>query len=83
MRGEITIMDGSAYTNKSILEHYDTEGLIYNCGWKFKSMSGIFDNYINKWIEEKNEGTRTGNKGQRTRAKLLLNRTLSVNLQKV
>ena len=55
------------------LEHYDTEGLIYNCGWKFKSMSGIFDKYINKWISEKNEGTITGNKGQRTRAKLMLN----------
>ena len=55
------------------LDHYDTEGLIYNCGWKFKSMTGIFDKYINKWIAEKNEGTITGNKGQRTRAKLMLN----------
>lgn len=55
------------------LDHYETESLIYQCGWKFKSMKGIFDSYINKWIKEKNEGTLTGNKGQRTRAKLMLN----------
>lgn len=55
------------------LEHYETEDLTYNCGWKFKSMKGIFDSYINKWITEKNEGTIEGNKGKRTRAKLMLN----------
>ena len=55
------------------LDHYNVEGLIYNCGWKFKSMKGIFDSYIGKWIKEKNDGTITGNKGQRTRAKLMLN----------
>jgi hypothetical protein len=63
------------------LKHYDVEGLIYQCGWKFKSMKGIFDKYINKWITEKNEGTIEKNKGKRTRAKLMLNRSLSVNLQ--
>lgn len=55
------------------LKHYDVEGLIYQCGWKFKSMKGIFDKYINKWITEKNEGTIEKNKGKRTRAKLMLN----------
>ena len=55
------------------LKHYNVEGLIYQCGWKFKSMKGIFDKYINKWITEKNEGTIEKNKGKRTRAKLMLN----------
>lgn len=33
----------------------------------------MFKEYIDKWIEVKNEGTQTHNKGQRTRAKLMLN----------
>ena len=33
----------------------------------------MFEDYIKKWIERKNEGTITGNKGQRTMAKLMLN----------
>ncbi len=34
---------------------------------------GLFTKYIDKWIEVKNHGTLTGNKGERTRAKLMLN----------
>ena len=59
---------------KLFLEQYDTEDLEYIDGWKFKSMeSKFFKEYIDKWIAVKNEGTLTGNKGQRTRAKLMLN----------
>lgn len=36
-------------------------------------MQGIFKDYIDKWIKRKNEATLTGNKGQRTLAKLMLN----------
>lgn len=66
---------------KLFLEQYDVSDLTYESGWKFKAIQGLFTKYIDKWIAEKNEGTITGNKGQRTRAKLMLNRTLSVNLQ--
>lgn len=58
---------------KLFLEHYNVYDLTYESGWKFKSISGLFTNYIDKWIEEKNQGTISGNKGQRTRAKLMLN----------
>ena len=58
---------------KLFFEQYDVSGEIYNCGWKFKSMTGLFTKYIDKWIAEKNEGTIEGNKGKRTRAKLMLN----------
>ena len=54
-------------------ENYNVYNLEYIEGWKFKSINGIFSEYINKWIEKKNEGTITGNKGQRTLAKLMLN----------
>lgn len=42
-------------------------------GWKFKGMTGMFSDYIEKWIKVKNEGTITKNNGQRTMAKLMLN----------
>lgn len=36
-------------------------------------IKGIFKDYIDKWITRKNEATLSGNKGQRTLAKLMLN----------
>lgn len=54
-------------------DHYNIYDLEYVCGWKFKSIEGIFTDYINKWIEIKNNATIEGNYGQRTLAKLMLN----------
>lgn len=58
---------------KLFFEHYDVYDLEYVSGWKFKSLQGIFTNYIDKWITRKIEATKEGNKGQRTLAKLMLN----------
>ena len=58
---------------KLFLEHYNVYELEYVCGWKFKCLTGMFKDYIDKWIKRKNEATITGNKGQRTLAKLMLN----------
>ena len=58
---------------KLFLEHYNVYDLEYISGWKFKCMKGIFSEYIDKWIKRKNEATLSGNKGQRTLAKLMLN----------
>ena len=55
------------------LEHYNVYDLEYVSGWKFKCIKGIFTEYIDKWIKRKNEATLSGNKGQRTLAKLMLN----------
>ena len=54
-------------------EHYEVKELEYVAGWKFKSMKGIFTDYIDKWISRKINATIEGNKGQRTLAKLMLN----------
>lgn len=71
---EIVVLNLTNIDLKLFLEQYDTEDLEYIDGWKFKSMeSKFFKEYIDKWIAVKNEGTLTGNKGQRTRAKLMLN----------
>ena len=49
---------------------WDTE---YHGGWKFKCATGIFDNYVDYWMQEKITAGKEGNKGKRQIAKLMLN----------
>lgn len=58
---------------KLFFENYNVQEKTFECGWKFKCMTGIFNEYIDKWITRKNNATIEGNKGQRTLAKLMLN----------
>lgn len=58
---------------KLFKEHYNIYDEEYTAGWKFKGKYGLFDEYINKWIEIKNQATIEKNKGLRTLAKLMLN----------
>ena len=58
---------------KLFLEQYDIFEERWESGWKFKGMRGLFNNYIDKWIEVKNEATISGNKGIRQVAKIMLN----------
>lgn len=57
------------------LEHYyvDESDIDWIGGWKFKSTTTLFTNYIDKWIEVKIKSDVEGNKGMRTLAKLMLN----------
>ena len=54
-------------------EHYEVSNVQYIEGWKFRSTDVLFKDYIDKWIEVKNESTVAGNAGLRTIAKLMLN----------
>lgn len=54
-------------------EHYNVYNLTYHNGWKFKSTTGLFKDYIDKWNAIKMESTLNGNKAMRTLAKLMLN----------
>ena len=58
---------------KMFKEHYNIYNLTYLDGYKFKTMNGIFTEYIDFWIKRKNEATISGNKAQRAIAKLMLN----------
>ena len=71
--GEIVTLTLTSIDLKLFLEQYNVYDLDYISGWKFKSMKGFFEEYINKWIKRKNDATILGNKGQRTLAKLMLN----------
>lgn len=54
-------------------KHYDVYNIVWHGGWKFKSTTNIFKEYIDKWIKVKIESTENGNKSMRTLAKLMLN----------
>lgn len=72
-KGEIIALTLTSIDLKLFLEHYNVYNIDYVCGWKFKSMNGMFNEYIDYWIEEKNKATIEGNRGKRQIAKLLLN----------
>ena len=54
-------------------EHYHVYNPVYHSGWKFKASVGMFDKYIDKWINNKIQATKDGNKGLRYISKLFLN----------
>ena len=58
---------------KLFLEQYEVNDLTYVCGWKFKSITGLFSRYIDYWTKIKIESTINKNLGMRTLAKLMLN----------
>lgn len=71
--GEIETLILTSIDLELFLEHYEVYDLKYIEGWKFKSIRGVFDEYINKWTERKIKAGKEGNKGQRQLAKLMLN----------
>lgn len=72
-KGEIVTLVLTNIDLKLFFEQYHVTNLNYEAGWKFRSIKGLFTEYIDKWITRKNEATLSGNKGQRTLAKLMLN----------
>lgn len=54
---------------KLYLEHYDIDVMQYHGGWCFKAATGIFDEYVEKWREVKENSTG----GMREISKLHLN----------
>lgn len=57
---------------KLFFDHYIVEDLKFECGWKFKGIQGIFNEYVDYWYNKKCEATVENNKGMRTIAKLRL-----------
>lgn len=73
--GEVVDLTLTNIDLELFFEQYDIieDTLKYNWGFKFRSMNGLFKDYIDKWIERKNNATLEGNKGKRQTAKLQLN----------
>jgi hypothetical protein len=58
---------------KLFREHYQVTDISFIGGYKFKAAAGLFSEYIAKWKTVKDQAKQTGNKGQYTLAKLMLN----------
>ena len=56
-----------------ITTHYDLKNLHWYGGYYFHANTYQFKDYVNKWVEVKNQATIEGNAGQRQIAKLMLN----------
>lgn len=54
-------------------EQYDVYNLEFLSGWKWKSSTILFTDYIDKWYAVKQQATIDGNKPMRTISKLMLN----------
>lgn len=55
------------------LNNYNVYNLRYIGGWKFRGLKGLFNNYVDYWMNKKIENDRIGNKGKKQAAKLMLN----------
>jgi hypothetical protein len=55
------------------LENYDISYIKYHCGYKFKSVRGLFSDYIDHWTEEKIKAKKDSNGAMYRIAKLMLN----------
>lgn len=58
---------------KLFQDHYKFWDAVYHGGWKFKQATGVFDDYVDHWMNEKIKAGKEGNKAQRQIAKLMLN----------
>ena len=54
-------------------KHYNYRDIKYQGGWKFKSMLGLFNGYVDKHTREKIEAKKAGKKADYLIAKLFLN----------
>lgn len=54
-------------------KQYKVYNMEYFGGWKFKSSTQLFKEYINHWMSVKEKATKEENEGMRTLAKLMLN----------
>lgn len=58
---------------KLFLDHYDVVDLEYHGGWKFRAITGLFSDYIDKWSTVKINSKKASNKGMYLISKLMLN----------
>lgn len=59
---EIVSLTLTSVDLKLFLEQYNVYDLKYICGWKFKSIEGLFTTYVDKWTKRKIEASKEGNK---------------------
>jgi hypothetical protein len=72
-KGETVILCLTNVDLQMFFEHYEVYNIEYISGWMFKSTIGLFHDYVNFWMNEKNEAKKNNQGAQYTIAKLMLN----------
>lgn len=71
--GDIVTLTLTNIDLELFLKHYNVENLTYHSGWKFKSIKGLFTEYIEYWSSKKIQAKKENNGALYRIAKLLLN----------
>lgn len=71
--GEIVDLTLTSVDYELFRKQYNVENLEFHGGYKFKQASGLFTEYIDKFMKMKIESKKAGNKAQTLIAKLFLN----------
>lgn len=72
-KGDIVTLTLTNVDLDLFFKHYDVYDLSYHGGYKFKSIKGLFNNYIDYWSEEKIKAKKDGNGARYLTSKLMLN----------
>lgn len=72
-KGDIVTLTLTNIDLDLFFKHYDVYDLTFHGGYKFKSIKGLFNNYIDYWSEEKIKAKKEGNGARYSISKLLLN----------
>lgn len=72
-KGEYVTITLTSVDYELLVTHYDVDVLEYHGGYKFKGIKGLFTNYVNKWMTEKNKAKKEDNASMYVISKLCLN----------
>lgn len=71
--GKIVTLTLTSVDLELFLKHYRVHDLVYHYGFKFKSLKGIFSNYIDFWTKQKIEAKKLHNSSKYLISKLMMN----------
>ena len=71
--GDIITLVLTSVDLELFFKHYNVYNPVYQGGWKFKAIKGLFTNYIDKWNLKKIQAKKDNNKSLYTICKLMLN----------
>lgn len=71
--GDIVTLTLTSIDLELFFEHYNVHELTFHSGWKFRSIKGLFSNYIDYWSEQKINAKKNKNDALYRISKLMLN----------
>lgn len=72
-KGKVIELVLCCYDLELLFSHYDVQNIQLINGYKFETTKGIFDDYVDKFMKQKEQATIDGNAVERLSAKLFMN----------